>query len=196
MNKVKTALISLSDKDGIIPFARFLADNGVLILSTGGTAKILKENGIAVKDVSRHTGFPEIMGGRVKTLHPKIHGGLLAVRKNKEHMTAIKELGITPIDMVIVNLYPFEKTIARDGVSLEEAIENIDIGGPSMLRAAAKNYTDVTVITDPEDYTAVESELENNDFFVSDQTNRTLAEKVFMKTAEYDKAIYSFLVQH
>jgi phosphoribosylaminoimidazolecarboxamide formyltransferase/IMP cyclohydrolase len=193
MNKVKTALISLSDKDGIIPFARFLSENGVLILSTGGTAKILKENGVKVRDVSNHTGFPEIMDGRVKTLHPKIHGGLLALRDNEKHMGTLKEHDIQPIDMVIVNLYPFEKTVADEDVLFEDAIENIDIGGPSMLRAAAKNFKDVTVITDPEDYPVIEKELDDNDFSVSYETNKKLAVKVFQRTFEYDKAIYTYL---
>lgn len=193
MSTVKTALISLSDKDGIIPFARFLSENSVLILSTGGTAKLLRENGIKVKDVSDHTGFPEIMNGRVKTLHPMIHGGLLALRENPLHMETLREHNITPIDMVIVNLYPFEKTVSKEDVELADAIENIDIGGPCMLRAAAKNFRDVTVITDPEDYPLIENELESNNFQVSYETNKRLAVKVYQKTSEYDKAIFSYL---
>ncbi len=193
MNKVQTALISLSDKDGIIPFARFLAANSVKILSTGGTARLLKQNGIRVTDVSDYTGFPEIMDGRVKTLHPKIHGGLLAVRDNKDHMDTLLKHSITPIDMVIVNLYPFEKTVSQEDVELSDAIENIDIGGPCMLRAAAKNFRHVTVITEPEDYAEIENELETNSFCVSEETNKKLAVKVFQKTSSYDTAIYSYL---
>jgi phosphoribosylaminoimidazolecarboxamide formyltransferase/IMP cyclohydrolase len=193
MNKIKTALISLSDKDGIIPFARFLSQNGVQIISTGGTAKLLKENGISVKDISDHTGFPEIMDGRVKTLHPKVHGGLLAVRSNKNHMDTLANHSIQPIDMVVVNLYPFEKTIANPDVTMEEAIENIDIGGPSMLRSAAKNYASVTVITDPDDYTRIEREMEENSMSVSVETNKELACKVFKKTSAYDSTIYNFI---
>ncbi len=193
MSRIKTALISLSDKDGIVPFARFLSQNNVQIISTGGTAKLLKENGISVKDISDHTGFPEIMDGRVKTLHPKVHGGLLAVRSNIEHMKTLEQHGITPIDMIIVNLYPFEKTVAKSGVTLEEAIENIDIGGPSMLRSAAKNFESVTVITDPEDYTRIEREMEENEMSVSVDTNRELACKVFKKTSSYDKAIFDYI---
>lgn len=193
MSRIKTALISLSDKDGIVPFARFLSQNNVQIISTGGTAKLLKENGISVKDISDHTGFPEIMDGRVKTLHPKVHGGLLAVRSNIEHMKTLEQHGITPIDMIIVNLYPFEKTVAKSGVTLEEAIENIDIGGPSMLRSAAKNFESVTVITDPEDYTRIEREMEENEMSVSVDTNHELACKVFKKTSSYDKAIFEYI---
>jgi len=189
---IKCALISVSDKTGITDFARKLADKGVKILSTGGTAKLLRENGIEVMDVSDYTGFPEIMNGRVKTLHPKIHGGLLAIRGNDEHMTVAKENNIEMIDLVVVNLYPFAETIKKDGVTLPEAIEQIDIGGPSMLRSAAKNFQSVTVITDPADYEAVAKEFEANGD-TDKETRRRLAEKVFAKTAVYDSAIAEYL---
>ena len=151
MTPLRRALLSVSDKTGVVELARALAMRGVEILSTGGTARLLMQNGVAVTEVSAHTGFPEIMGGRVKTLHPKIHGGLLGRRGTDEAVMA--EHGIEPIDLLIVNLYPFAQTIARPDCSYEEAVENIDIGGPAMLRAAAKNHADVTVIVDPEDYT-------------------------------------------
>src|SRR5690606_30862948 len=155
MAKIQRALLSVSDKIGLVAFAQSIAAAGVELISTGGTAKVLREAGLAVKDISEHTGFPEMLDGRVKTLHPKIHGGLLHLRDNPEHVATVKEHGIAPIDLVVVNLYPFEQTVAKPGVSLEEAIENIDIGGPSMLRSAAKNHESVTVITDPADYARV-----------------------------------------
>lgn len=193
MAKIKRALISVSDKEGIGQFAIGLNALGVEILSTGGTASLLKENGMPIISVSDYTGFPEMLDGRVKTLHPKIHGGLLGQRSKKEHLDKMKEYGIKPIDMVIVNLYPFEETIAKEGCALSEAIENIDIGGPTMLRSAAKNYTDVTVIVDPGDYGRVLKEMKENDGFISLDTNFQLAKKVFQLTARYDGAISNYL---
>lgn len=188
---MKRALISVSDKRGILEFARGLAGLKIEILSTGGTAKLLKENKISVIEVGDYTGQPEILDGRLKTLHPRIHGGILAVRSNPKHMKEIKESGIEPIDLLVVNLYPFEETIAKEGVSLEVAIENIDIGGPTMIRAAAKNWQDVTVVVDPEDYPPVLEELRKGG--VSQETNFRLAKKVFVLTARYDGAIANYL---
>jgi phosphoribosylaminoimidazolecarboxamide formyltransferase/IMP cyclohydrolase len=194
MGKIKRAIISVSDKSGVVLFAKELAQLEVEILSTGGTAKTLRESGISVKDISEYTGFPEMLDGRVKTLHPKVHGGLLGQRSKKEHVNKMKEHGILPIDLVAVNLYPFEATIAKEGCSLEEAIENIDIGGPTMIRSAAKNYPDVTVVVDPMDYEAVLSELKGNGE-ISIETNFRLAKKVFQHTARYDGAISNYLGQ-
>src|SRR5499433_1303745 len=157
---VERALISVFDKAGVVDFARRLAAKKIEILSTGGTAKLLRENGVAVRDVSDFTGWPEMLGGRVKTLHPKVHGGLLFRRKHPEDQKQAKEHGIAPIDLVVVSLYPFEATAAKSGLTAEELIENIDIGGPTMLRSAAKNFESVTVITDPADYSRVATELE------------------------------------
>lgn len=196
MVRVKRALISLSDKTGIIDFARELNNLGVEILSTGGTAKLLRENNIAVKDVSDYTGFPEMLDGRVKTLHPKIHGGLLALRDNPEHMAKLEEHGIGLIDMVVVNLYPFEKTTQKPGVSIEEVIENIDIGGPSMLRSAAKNHQSVAVICSPERYTQVLTDLKKNKGALSPELLRELAVEVFAITSRYDGAIHNYLRNH
>ncbi len=190
--QIKRALISVSDKTGIIDFSQRLSRNGVEILSTGGTARLLRENGIKVKDVSEYTNFPEMMDGRVKTLHPKIHGGLLALRDNADHMEAAKKNVIEMIDLVVVNLYPFEVTIQKEGVTLEEAIENIDIGGPSMLRSAAKNYKFVTVITDPADYEKVVIEIEESGN-TQLETREYLGKKVFARTATYDAAIAGYL---
>ncbi|MFC1691501.1 bifunctional phosphoribosylaminoimidazolecarboxamide formyltransferase/IMP cyclohydrolase [Nanoarchaeota archaeon] len=190
--KVKRALISVSDKSGIVNFAKFLADNNVEILSTGGTAKELEKNGIKVKEVSDYTGFPEMMDGRVKTLHPKIHGGLLCLRDNKNHTKQAEENNIEMIDIVIVNLYPFAETIAKKDCKFEDAIENIDIGGPSMLRSAAKNFKDVIVITDPEDYAIVKEALEK-DGDLDFENRKSLAKKVFEKTAIYDGMINDYL---
>src|ERR1051325_7378852 len=159
MAKIQRALLSVSDKTGLIPFAQTLAAAGVELISTGGTAKALREVGLAVKDISEHTGFPEMLDGRVKTLHPIVHGGLLFIRGNAAHERAVKGHGIAPIDLVVVNLYPFEATVAKPGVSLHDAIENIDIGGPSMLRTAAKNHDSVTVVVDPADYMAVAEQV-------------------------------------
>lgn len=191
MTAIKRALISLSDKSGIIPFAKKLNNGGVAILSTGGTAKLLRDNGIDATEVSDYTGFPEMMDGRVKTLHPKIHGALLGLRDNPEHIEAMQKHGIIPIDMVVINLYPFQQTISR-GCTLDEAIENIDIGGPAMLRSAAKNYKYVTVIIDPKDYDSVLSEMELNDGCVSEETNFRLAIKVFELTSQYDSMIATY----
>lgn len=189
---IKRALISVSDKTGIVELASVLAQKGVEIISTGGTAKTLSESGIKVINISDITGFPECLDGRVKTLHPKVHGGLLAIRNNTDHMKQIKELGIDPIDMVIINLYPFKKTILKEHVELEEAVENIDIGGPTMLRAAAKNYQDVVVIVDPADYSQVLDEF-NTTGDVSLKTKFKLMYKVFEHTSHYDTLIAKYL---
>jgi len=189
---VKRALLSVSDKTGITEFARGLQSLGVKIISTGGTAKVLRNAGIEVTDVSEITGFPEMMGGRVKTLHPRIHGGILCLRGSKEQMAeAIKE-DISLIDMVAVNLYPFEETVSKEGVELEEAIENIDIGGPTLLRSAAKNYPSVTVLSDPSDYGHVLKELRSTGV-ISESTRAALAIKAFRHTANYDAAIDVYL---
>jgi phosphoribosylaminoimidazolecarboxamide formyltransferase/IMP cyclohydrolase len=193
MGKIKTALISVSDKAGVLEFSKKLASMGVSFISTGGTKKLLAEGGLAVTDISEYTGFPEMMDGRLKTLHPKVHGGLLAVRDNPEHVRKMAEHGITPIDLVVVNLYPFEETVARPDVTLPLAIENIDIGGPTMIRAAAKNYKYVTVIVDPSDYRVVIKEMEKSKGEVSEETNFALAKKVFVRTAAYDSAISNYL---
>jgi phosphoribosylaminoimidazolecarboxamide formyltransferase/IMP cyclohydrolase len=185
---IKRALLSVSDKTGLEAFARTLAGYGVEILSTGGTAKALKAAGITVQDVSNHTGFPEIMDGRVKTLHPKIHGGLLAVRDNPEHVKAMKANGIVDIDMLVINLYPFAQTV-KSGADFDTCIENIDIGGPAMLRAAAKNHAFVTVITDPADYQAVLDDMANNNGGVSAELRTHLAASAYGLTASYDSAI-------
>lgn len=189
---IKTALISVSDKAGVIDLARRLSGLGVKIISTGGTEKALRQENIEVVNISEVTGFPECLDGRVKTLHPRIHAGILAIRENSEHMEQLSRLDINTVDMVIVNLYPFKSTIMKDKVTLEEAIENIDIGGPSMLRAAAKNYRDVVVVTDPEDYSLVLSELEANGDVPQDK-RFYLAYKVFSLTAQYDALIASYL---
>ncbi|MDD5155002.1 MAG: bifunctional phosphoribosylaminoimidazolecarboxamide formyltransferase/IMP cyclohydrolase [Candidatus Omnitrophica bacterium] len=193
MIKIKRALISVSDKSGIVDFARELGNLGIEILSTGGTSKLLRENNIRVKDVSEYTGFPEMLDGRVKTLHPRIHAGLLALRDNPGHMSQLKEHDIGLIDMVVVNLYPFEKTVQKPQVTIEEAIENIDIGGPSMLRSAAKNHMSVAVICDPGRYTQILDELKANGNSLSSQTLRQLGVEVFKLTAHYDAAIYNHL---
>src|SRR5439155_13499094 len=185
------ALVSVSDKRGVVDFARGLAGLGFEILSTGGTAKLLADAGIPVRQVSDHTGFPEMLDGRVKTLHPKIHGGLLGRRDVPAHVAAMREHGIEPIDLVAVNLYPFRETVARPDVTLDEAIEQIDIGGAGMLRSAAKNHADVTVIVDPDDYAPVLAELRAGE--VSAATRRRLAQKVFCATACYDGAIADWL---
>jgi len=195
MGKIQRAIISLSDKSGIVQFAKDLQAFGVEILSTGGRAKTLRESGLKIMDVSEYTGFPEMLDGRVKTLHPKIHGGLLGIRDNPEHAKKMKEHGIIPIDMVVVNLYPFEATVAKPSCTLEEAIENIDIGGPSMLRAAAKNYPYVTVIVDPVDYKTVLEEMKKSGGVVSKETNFRLAKKVYQLTSRYDRAISEYLAK-
>jgi len=193
MRKVKRALVSVSDKSGVAELAKTLADMGVEILSTGGTAQTLRRQGIDIKDVSEHTGFPEMLDGRVKTLHPKIHGGILGQRENPDHVETMGKHGIDPIDMVVVNLYPFEDTVARSDCTLEEAIENIDIGGPAMIRSAAKNYRDVVVVVDPGDYDELIEELRENDGMISARTRFRLAKKVFQMTAHYDTAISNYL---
>ncbi|MFG6495688.1 bifunctional phosphoribosylaminoimidazolecarboxamide formyltransferase/IMP cyclohydrolase [Fictibacillus sp. UD] len=189
---IKRALISVSNKEGLLPFAEKLASHGVEIISTGGTKKALQDAGIPVIGISEVTGFPEIMDGRVKTLHPKIHGGLLAVRDNDTHKKAMQENEISPIDLVVVNLYPFKETIAKEGTTFSDAIENIDIGGPSMLRSAAKNHAYVTVVVDPKDYGTVAGELESAGA-VSEETRRRLAAKTFRHTAAYDALIAEYL---
>lgn len=193
MSKIKRAIISVTDKKGIVDFATALSKFDVEILSTGGTAKALRQGGISVTDISEYTGFPEMMDGRVKTLHPKVHGGLLGLRDNPEHVRMMEEHGIKGIDMVVVNLYQFERTVAKEGVTLEEAIENIDIGGPSMLRSSAKNFKDVTVIVDPVDYDVVLKEMEGSGGETTLKTRFRLAKKVFRLTHEYDGAISRYL---
>ena len=193
LRKITRALISLSDKTGAVEFARSLSEFGVQIISTGGTAKTLRESGIEVTEVSDITGFPEMMDGRVKTLHPKIHGAFLALRDNPEHVASMNEHGIEPIDLVVINLYPFEETIAKEDVMLEEAVENIDIGGPAMIRSASKNWRDVAVVTDPQLYGGIVDELKNNDGALSLRTRQRLAALAYTRTASYDLAISSFL---
>jgi phosphoribosylaminoimidazolecarboxamide formyltransferase/IMP cyclohydrolase len=193
MTIIKRALISVSDKQGIVEFARTLNQFGIEILSTGGTAKMFRDNGIPAIEVSDYTGFPEMLDGRVKTLHPKVHGGILGRRDLPEHVRAMEQSGIPPIDMVVVNLYPFRETIAKPDCTLEEAIENIDIGGPTMVRAAAKNYHHVAIITDPADYAALTRELESSGGAIGSETRVMLAKKAFSHTAEYDAAISNYL---
>ncbi len=195
MSKIKTVLISVSNKKGVIEFAKGLQSMGIKILSTGGTAKALRDAGLSVKDVSEHTGSPEMLDGRVKTLHPKIHGGLLSRRDNPKDMEEIKKHGIDTIDMVVVNLYPFEETISKPGISFAEAIENIDIGGPAMLRSAAKNFQDVVVIVDPSDYDSILTEMKNHDGNLDYTTKLRLAKKVFKHTSRYDSIIADYLTR-
>jgi phosphoribosylaminoimidazolecarboxamide formyltransferase/IMP cyclohydrolase len=194
MAKIQRALLSVSDKAGLVSFAQTLAQAGVELISTGGTAKALRDAGLTVQDISEHTGFPEMLDGRVKTLHPKVHGGLLYIRGNDVHEAAVKEHAIKPIDLVVVNLYPFEQTVAKPNVELHDAIENIDIGGPSMLRSAAKNHDSVTVIVDPADYAEVAAQVqaEGNTTLA---LRRQLAAKVFARTAAYDGAIANHLAK-
>ncbi|HEV2208831.1 MAG TPA: bifunctional phosphoribosylaminoimidazolecarboxamide formyltransferase/IMP cyclohydrolase [Verrucomicrobiae bacterium] len=194
MSKTRRALLSVSDKSGLVPLAQALAGAGVELLSTGGTAKALRDAGLQVTDVSTYTGFPEMLDGRVKTLHPKVHGGLLYLRGNPTHEAAIGQQGIEPIDFVVVNLYPFEQTVARPGVALHDAIENIDIGGPSMLRSAAKNHESVTVLIDPADYPAVIEQVQSTGVTTL-PLRQSLAAKVFARTAAYDGAIAAHLTQ-
>lgn len=195
MAKIRRVLISVTDKTGILDFARALAASGAELISTGGTARLIREAGIAVQDVSDVTGFPEMLDGRVKTLHPKIHGGLLAIRGNSEHMSAIGEHAITPIDMVVINLYRFEEAAAKAEARMEDLIENIDIGGPAMIRSAAKNHQDVAVVVSPADYDAIAAELRANDGALSAETHWRLAKKAFRTTADYDAAISARLEQ-
>ena len=193
LNKIARALISVSDKTGLIDFAKELSRNSIELISTGGTAKSLRDAGLPVRDVSEVTGFPEILGGRVKTLHPKVHGGLLAIRNDPEHQRQIQANDIEYIDMVVVNLYPFLETVAREDVTVKDAIENIDIGGPSMIRSAAKNFEDVVVVVDPSDYSAVAEEISGSGGQVSKATRFRLAQRAFEATAKYDSAISGFL---
>ena len=192
MARIQNALLSVSDKTGLVPFAKTLVEAGVHLISTGGTAKTLRDAGLPVTDISSHTGFPEMLDGRVKTLHPKIHGGLLYIRGNATHEATAREHGIAPIDLVVVNLYPFEQTVAKPDVSLHEAIENIDIGGPSMLRSAAKNHESVTVVVDWTDYAEVARQVQESGQTTLEQRRR-LAAKVFARTAAYDGAIAAHL---
>ena len=191
---IQRALLSVFDKTGLVAFASVLAKAGVELISTGGTARTLREAGLAVKDLSELTGFPEMLDGRVKTLHPKIHGGLLYIRGNATHEAAVQSHGIAPIDLVVVNLYPFEQTVARPGVTLHDAIENIDIGGPSMLRSAAKNHDSVTVVTDPTDYAEVADQIAGEGATTL-ELRRRLAAKVFARTSAYDGAIAAHLAR-
>ncbi len=191
--KIQRAILSVTDKTGLAEFSRKLSGLGVELISTGGTAKLLRDSGIPVKDISDLTGFPEMLDGRVKTLHPKVHGGILHRREDPAHRAAVAEHGIAPIDMVVVNLYAFEKTAAKPGVQFEELIENIDIGGPSMIRSAAKNFHDVAVVTSPADYDAIAEEMTNSGGALSSETKWRLAQKAFATTAAYDSAIASTL---
>ncbi len=195
LRKIRRALISVSDKTGIVDFARELKSFNVEIISTGGTAKALRDAGIEVRDVSDVTGFPEMMDGRVKTLHPKIHGALLGIRNNDQHQSAMQEHGIEPIDMVVVNLYPFEQTIARAGVTLEEAIEQIDIGGPAMIRSAAKNFRDVAVVTEPESYGGIIADMRTFSGALRLSSRMHLAWGAFSTTSFYDQAIFTYLAK-
>jgi len=192
-SRIQRAILSVTDKTGLVDFARQLSGLAIELISTGGTAKLLRDSGIAVKDISDLTGFPEMLDGRVKTLHPKVHGGILHRRENPAHTAAVAQHGIQPIDMVVVNLYAFEKTAAKPGVTFEELIENIDIGGPSMIRSAAKNFQDVAVVTSPEDYPTIADELARSSGALSRATKWRLAQKAFATTAAYDSAIASAL---
>lgn len=193
MKSIKRAMISVSDKTGIVGFAQGLLSLNVEIISTGGTARTLSENGIPITAISDVTKYPEMLDGRVKTLHPAVHGGILAKRSHQDHMDQLKDQNIKLIDLVVVNLYPFEKTIADGCVSLDEAIENIDIGGPTMIRSAAKNFQDVIVVVDPGDYHDVLGELKDNEGCLFLSTRLKLATKTFRHTSKYDKAIYQYL---
>ncbi len=193
MIKIKRAILSVSNKDGLSNFAKGLSDIGVELLSTGGTAKLLKDSGVDVTEIGQYTNSPEILGGRVKTLHPKIHGGILGIRDDDTHQSEMQSNNIEPIDMVVVNLYPFEEVIKKENVELSEAIENIDIGGPTMLRSAAKNHKYVAIVTDPGDYDAILEELNNNNGSISTETGFNLAVKAFSYVARYDGAISNYL---
>src|SRR5438309_286620 len=191
LRRITRALLSVSDKSGLIDFARALAGHGIELVSTGGTAKAIADAGLKVRDVSDLTGFPEMMDGRVKTLHPKVHGGLLAIRDNREHAASMRAHGILPIDLLVVNLYPFEQTVAK-GAGFDECIENIDIGGPAMIRAAAKNHADVAVVVEPEDYAALLGELSQHGGATTLALRKKLAAKAYARTASYDAAIYNW----
>ena len=193
MKPISRALMSVTEKSGLVEFAKFLAGYQIEILSTGGTARLLRDHGVPVVEVSDFTGFPEMLDGRVKTLHPKVHGGILGRRDLTSHQEQMAAHGIVPIDLVVVNLYQFEKTVARPGCTLEDAIENIDIGGPALLRAAAKNYQAVTVVVDPADYPHLMAEMKANQGATNLATRFNLARKVFKLTHAYDGAIYRYL---
>ncbi len=193
MFHIRRALLSVTDKTGLADFGGALAGFNVQMLSTGGTAKALREAGIEITEVSDHTGFPEMLDGRVKTLHPKIHGGILGIRDNEAHVSTMAKHGIEPIDMVVVNLYAFAKTVARPGCTLEEAIENIDIGGPTLIRAAAKNNRFVAVVTDPSDYPEILREMQSLKGAISKKTSLRLACKAFCSTSAYDANICEYL---
>jgi len=193
MARIVRAIVSVSDKTGVVEFARGLRERGVEILSTGGTARALQEAGVAVTEVSAYTGFPEMLDGRVKTLHPKIYGGILGLRDRPDHAAMMQAHGIEPIDLVAVNLYPFEQTVARAGCTVEEAVEQIDIGGPCMIRASAKNHRFVSVVVDPADYSRVLAEMDRLEGEVSRELNFELAVKAFRRTSEYDAAIAGWL---
>src|SRR5437763_12780460 len=186
---IQRAILSVTDKTGLADFARKLSGLGIELISTGGTAKLLRDSRIAVKDISELTGFPEMLDGRVKTLHPKVHGGILHRREDPKHRSAVAEHGIPAIDMVVVNLYAFEKTAAKAGVAFDELIENIDIGGPSMIRSAAKNFHDVAIVTSPDFYTPIANEMETHRGDLSPETRWLLAQHAFALTSKYDAAI-------
>ena len=190
--KIRRAIVSVSSKDGLSDLALFLKDNNVEVLSTGGTKRYLESIGVTPVEVGSYTGFPEIMDGRVKTLHPKVHGGILNIRDNSEHQKAMQDHGISHIDMIVVNLYPFVEVVSK-GCTFEDAIENIDIGGPSMIRAAAKNFKYVTVVVDPEDYAKVIQNMTENDGATTEEMRFYLAKKVFALTSAYDRAITEYL---
>ena len=191
--KIMRALLSVTDKSGLADFAKGLSEMGVALISTGGTAAKLREAGLAVTDVAEVTGFPEMLDGRVKTLHPRVHGGILARRDDPKHREQLSEHHIATIDLVCVNLYAFEATVAKPGCTFEEAIENIDIGGPCLIRASAKNQHHVAVVTDPADYAVILEEMKQNDGFVSLETRMRLAAKAFRLTNQYDQAIADYL---
>ena len=193
MSPIKRALVSVSDKTDIAEFAQQLHQRGVEILSTGGTAELMKKNGVPVTLISDYTGFPEMMDGRIKTLHPKVHGGILGRRDVPAHMKAMQQHAISPIDMVVINLYPFEATIAKDGCTLADAIENIDIGGPAMVRSASKNYNDVAIVVNPSDYERVLKEMDANNGAVTPETRQRLSRDAFAMTARYDSMIAGYL---
>src|ERR1700760_1593208 len=193
IRKVRRALLSVTDKTGLVDFARALASFSVDLVSTGGTARALRDAGLPVRDISDLTGFPEMLDGRVKTLHPKVHGGILHIRDNAEHMASVAEHDIEPIDMGVVNLYPFEKTSQRPGVSFADVIENIDIGGPSMVRSAAKNFSDVAIVTSAADYSLLAEEMASNSGSLSRATRWSLAKTAFAVTAAYDAGIATTL---
>src|SRR6202042_3206583 len=192
-SRIQRAILSVTDKTGLVEFASKLSGLGIELISTGGTAKLLRDSRIPVKDISELTGFPEMLDGRVKTLHPKVHGGILHRRNDPVHTAAVDEHGIRPIEMVVVNLFAFEKTAAKPGASFEELIENIDIGGPSMIRSAAKNFHDVAIVTSPSDYESIADELSRNTGSLSHETKWRLAQKAFATTAAYDSSIASTL---